>query len=218
MKAEDILISAIRRSKDDRGLRVTSPNENLKTGHLAKADHNLIVMTDLDKLGHEDWTVIAAYYAMYQAASAILARIGLESKEHAATVAVLEHFFGRHLSKAMIGSFNGLKEKKDALEAIIIEDKYIDYIWKAKQARETVQYSISLHHKETDRVVDNAREFVKKMKLVIDEIDEKVIVSVQKKIRDLKILSEKKNHSSIEPQQKVMDIIKDDPADNKFLE
>lgn len=191
MNAEDILINAIIRSKDDRGLRVTHPNENLKEGHLTKADHNLIVMTDMDKLGHEDWTVIAAYYAMYQAASAILAGIGLESKEHAATVAVLEHFFGRHINKVMIGSFNGLKEKKDALEAITIEDKYIDYIWKAKQARETVQYGISIEHQETSRVMDNAREFVKKMKLVTNEIDEKVMASIQKKIRELKILSEK---------------------------
>jgi len=149
MKAKDIIVSSMKRSKGERGLRATKPNTPMADGHIKKADHNLIVMTDLNKLGHEDWVVISAYYAMYQSAMALLARIGLESKDHATTVAVLEHLFSGHISREMIGRFNELKGRKDKIEPITINEKYINYLWRIKRARETVQYGISINYKET---------------------------------------------------------------------
>lgn len=59
-------------------------------------------MTDLNNLKHEDWVVIVAYYAMYQSALSLLIKIGLESKKHVTTVAVLEYFFGEKISKELI--------------------------------------------------------------------------------------------------------------------
>jgi uncharacterized protein (UPF0332 family) len=191
MRAKDILIEAFRRSEKERGLRIINPNEYLSDGHIKKADHNLIVMTDLNRLKHEDWVVIAAYYAMYQAALALLAKIGLESKDHATTVAVLQYFFDRQINKELIEKFNELKEKKDKIEAIVIEEKYIDYMWKIKRARETVQYGISVTYKETDKIINNARDFVSKIKLVTSELDEKIIEVIGKRIKELKQLSMK---------------------------
>lgn len=115
----------------------------------------------------------------------------MESKDHATTVAVLEYFFGEHISRDIIEKFNELKEKKDKIEAIIIEEKYIDSLWKAKQARETVQYGISINYKETDLVMNNSREFVKKIKLVNNELGEKLIIIIQKKISELKEIAMK---------------------------
>ena len=186
MKAKDILIKALKRGKRERGLEITGPNDYLSSGHIKKADHNLVVMTDLNKLGHEDWVVTAAYYAMYHSALALLAKIGLESKDHATTVAVLECFFGKQISKELIKRFNELKTMKDKIEAIVIEEKYVDYLWKIKRARETVQYGISIAYKETDVVMKNAREFVSKIKLVISELDEKLIEVIGKSIKELK--------------------------------
>jgi hypothetical protein len=54
MKAKDMLLRALKRTKEERGLRLITPNDYLSNGHIKKADHNLIVMTDLSKLGHED--------------------------------------------------------------------------------------------------------------------------------------------------------------------
>ena len=191
MRAKDILIEAFRRSEKERGLRIINPNEYLSDGHIKKADHNLIVMTDLNRLKHEDWVVIAAYYAMYQAALALLAKIGLESRDHATTVAVLQYFFDRQINKELIEKFNELKERKDKIEAIVIEEKYIDYMWKIKRARETVQYGISVTYKETDTIINNARDFVSKIKLVTSELDEKIIEVIGKRIKELKQLSMK---------------------------
>jgi len=185
MKAKDMIVKSIKRAKEERGLRVSKPNNYLSEGRVKKADHNLIVMTDLSKLGHEDWVVISAYYAMYQSAMSLLTKIGLESKDHATTASVLEYFFGGQISKDLIGKFNELRERKDKIEAITISEKYIDYLWKIKRARETVQYGISINYKETDIVMRNAREFVSKMKLVLNELDEKLIEIIGKKIKEL---------------------------------
>lgn len=185
MKSKDIIVKSMKRAREERGLRVTKPNSYLSDGHIKKSDHNLIVMTDLSGLGHEDWVVISAYYAMYQSATALLARIGLESKDHATTAAVLEYFFGEQISKELIGKFNELKESKDKIEALTIHEKYIEYLWKIKRARETVQYGISVNFKETDVAMRNARDFVSKIKLVLRELDDKLVENVAKKIKEL---------------------------------
>ena len=185
MKAQDMIVKSMKRAKEERGLRVTKPNRDLSDGHARKADHNLVVMTDLSKLGHEDWVVISAYYAMYQSAMALLTKIGLESKDHATTAAVLEYFFCEQISKELIGKFNELKERKDKIEAITIDEKYIDSLWKVKRARETVQYGISLNYKETPLVMRNARDFVTKIKLVLGELDDKIIDAMGRRIVEL---------------------------------
>lgn len=191
MKAEEILVKALKRADNERGLMLISPNNYLSGGHVKMADHNLVVMTDLKNLGHEDWVVIAAYYAMYQSALALLTRSGMESKEHAATVAVLEYFFGEQLGRELIGKFNEIREKKDTIEAVTIQEKYINYMWKMKRARETVQYGISMDYKETDAIMKNAREFAGKIKLVLGELDERMIEIISKKKNKLKEIAMK---------------------------
>ncbi|MBS3053214.1 MAG: hypothetical protein J4469_01815, partial [Candidatus Aenigmarchaeota archaeon] len=98
---------------------------------------------------------------------------------------VLEYFFGGQISKDLIGKFNELRERKDKIEAITISEKYIDYLWKIKRARETVQYGVSINYKETGVMMRNAREFVSKMKLVLNELDEKLVEIVGKKTKEL---------------------------------
>jgi len=186
MTLKEIIIKSLKRTSKERGLRVTKPDNYLSTGHIKKADHNLVVMSDLNKLGHDDWVVITAYYAMYHSSSSLLAKIGLESKEHVTTAVVLEYFFGKELGKELIKKFNELKQKKDKIQDITIEEKYINYFWKAKRARETVQYGISMSYKRTNTVMNNAREFVTKIKLVANELDEKMVKLIDGKIKELK--------------------------------
>jgi len=187
MKAKAILINALKRGREDRdiGLKITSPNDILSLGHIKKADHNLVVMTDLKELEHGDWVVIAAYYAMYQSSLSLLLKIGLTSREHAATVSVLEYFFGEEIGKELLEKFNSLKEKKEKLEALTIQEKYIDYLWEIKRARENVQYGVNTNYKETENIMNNAREFVSKIKLVLNELNEEIIKSISLEIKKL---------------------------------
>jgi len=186
MKPKNIIIKSFKREIQlERGLKITAPNNNLVKAHSDKADHNLVVMTDLDKLGHSDWVVITAYYSMYHSAMAVLSKIGLDSKDHVTTVAVLEYFFGEKIEKSLLNRFNELKEKKDKLETVKIGEKYIDYLWKTKKTRETMQYGISIAYKETDIILDNAREFVTRVKLLLEDINKDFINIFVKELKAL---------------------------------
>jgi len=181
-----MLLNALQRQmKLERGLRVTAPNNELSTGHIDKSDHNLVVMTDLHNLQHSDWVVIAAYYAMYHASMSVLSKIGLDSKDHTTTVAVLEYFFSEKLEKSLLDKFNELKKKKDKLEKLKIEEKYINYLWKTKKTRETVQYGIQINYTESDTIMSNAREFVTKIKLLLEDIDEDFVNIALKEVQEL---------------------------------
>src|SRR3989344_7840080 len=83
--------------------------KRLANEYLAKAKNNLITLRILDELQDDktfrkkynipdnystyEWIVIAGYYAMYTAAISLLAKIGYRSKNHTATLWVLEEFF-----------------------------------------------------------------------------------------------------------------------------
>lgn len=187
MKTKTLLINALKRGMKGRdiGLKVIPPNENLSFAHIKKADHNLVVMTDLSELKHEDWVVIAAYYSMYHASLSLLLKIGLSSKEHAATVAVLEYFFGEKIGRKLLEKFNSLKEEKDKLEAITIQEKYINYLWEIKRARENVQYGVNISYKENKDIMEHARNFVNKIKLVAEELNEEIIKNILLEIKKI---------------------------------
>ncbi len=193
MKPKDIIIKAFQREIQlERGLKIIKPNEDLVKGHIDKADHDLVVMTDLDKLGHSDWVVIVAYYSMYHSSIAMLSKIGLDSKDHATTVAILEYFFGKKIEKSLLDKFNELKEKKEKLETIKLEEKYIEYLWKTKKKRETIQYGVATTYKETDIIMNNAREFVTKIKVLLEEIDDDFIKIVGEEINELRNSAKRK--------------------------
>ena len=67
-----------------------------------------------------------------------------------------------------------------------IDDRYIDYLWKAKGARETAQYGIFINFKETGIIMRNARDFVSKIKIMLEELDEKIIMAIHNKAKELK--------------------------------
>lgn len=107
---------------------------------------------------------------MYHSATSILAQIGLESKDHATTVAILEYFFSKHLDKKLIQKFNELKTKKEAIEQVYLKDEFLDYLWKAKTLRETAQYGTKTlipEHKET---LNHAKEFVQEIRILKNKI------------------------------------------------
>ena len=182
MRAKAFLARAL---KSGRTLKLVDPDNNLSGAHIRKADHNLVVMTDLMGLGHEDRAVITAYYSMYQSALSLLLKVGVETKEHAATLAVLEYFFREHVTAGLIDKFNEAKEKKDKIHSLTIQDKYIDSMWAAKRARETVQYGVAMSYDEVDAILLAAREFTLKMKLVINELDETLAMAVHEKLQEL---------------------------------
>ncbi len=185
-KAKRIIINAFRREKEkERGLKIIIPNIELSEAHIKKARHNLVVMDDLNKLGHTDWVVIVAYYAMYHGATVILVRIGLDSKDHATTVSILEYFFSKHIDKELLEKFNELREKKEEIELLIIEDKYLDYLWSSKNLRETAQYGTSTFITKSDELVNHAKEFILKIRALLEKLDEDYVKILVEQIKEL---------------------------------
>jgi len=82
---------------------------NLAANYLEKAKTNIITIRILFDVQEDrkireklnvpkeystyEWVVITGYYAMYSAALALIAKIGFRSKNHAATILILEEFF-----------------------------------------------------------------------------------------------------------------------------
>ena len=186
MKSLTVIKNALKRKKSkQRGLQITQANNDLSENHINKANHNLQVMDDLEKLGHSDWVVVVAYYAMYHSATSILAQIGLESKDHATTVAILEYFFSKQLDKRLLEKFNELKNKKDTLEQLYLKDEFLDYLWKAKTLRETAQYGTKTlipEHKET---LNHSKEFVQEIRILKNKITQEHTKIIQETIKEI---------------------------------
>ncbi len=116
--------------------------------YLAKAKNNLVTMEVLSDLNSKkdllalpidydpnEWIVITGYYAMYSAALALVAKLGYKSKNHSATILILEKFFvkKKELDEA---SVNLLKNAK-------IRKQEIDELSEARHKREIAQYSVT---------------------------------------------------------------------------
>ena len=123
---------------------------NLAQRYLNKARNNLITMNILSELNNEkarqllkiprdydsnEWVVVCGYYAMYTSALSILAKIGFRSKNHAATLFILEEFFvkKRHLKEEDLLLIKNAQFQKEEIE------KLSD----ARHKREIAQYSVT---------------------------------------------------------------------------
>lgn len=161
-------------------LAKTSFIQKLAPRFIEKAKNNLITMSILLDLHNnkgvrdslnvpEDydssgWVVVCAYYAMYMAASAALAKINYRSKNHLATVLALETFFVK--KQLLEESYLKIIEKAQ------LEKQYIDNLNLARERREIAQYSVT---KETtwkiaEKIKEDAYKFVESMEKLIGEL------------------------------------------------
>ncbi len=118
---------------------------------LNKARKNIEVLDALDKLNNSskaremlkisgdfdssEWIVITGYYAMYTAALALIAKLGFRSKNHIATLLVLEEYF---VKKKILDEGSYL-----TLRNAVFQKQEIETISEAKHKREIAQYSIT---------------------------------------------------------------------------
>jgi len=144
---------------------------------LEKAKNNLVTMNSLFDLNnnsharkllrikenHEfyEWVVIIGYYAMYAAAISLLAKIGYRSKNHTATLCVLEEFF---VKKKILD-----EDILILLKSAIFHKEEIEKLSDARHKREIAQYSIT---KQTTKIIaekikKDAYDFVNKCEEII---------------------------------------------------
>lgn len=155
--------------------------QKLAPRFIEKAKNNLVTMSILFDLHNSkesrdllhvpedydssEWVAVCAYYAMYMAASAALAKISYKSKNHTATVVALETFF----VKKQLLEERYLK----MIEKAQLEKEQIDNLKLARDRREIAQYSVT---KETTRKIaeeikEDAYGFVERIGKLIQELN-----------------------------------------------
>ena len=116
-----------------------------------------------------DWVIIVSYYAMYTSALAALAKLGFKSKSHAATIAVLEHYY--ILEEKGKGNGKSLEQKDihKLVKAYAISERLITKLIQTKTKRETAQYDAtpSITREMAKTSLDDADEFIAKIEEIL---------------------------------------------------
>ena len=146
------------------GLLKREPSIAKAESHIRKAFWNLKVMDYNHRGGFYDWTIITGYYAMYFASLGVLWTIGLWGKDHSCVVKALNFFF---VEKGKLE-----KEYIEALEhAKKLENKYVEKLEEARKQRVKVQYNIVIvEAKDAEWMIDIAKEFVRRLEKLVNEI------------------------------------------------
>ena len=151
--------------------------KRLANEYLAKAKNNLITLKILDELQDDktsrkrlnipesystyEWVVITGYYAMYTAAISLLAKVGYRSKNHTATLCVLEEFF---VKKKILDEDILL-----LLKSAMFHKEEIEKLSDARHKREIAQYSITKQTTKSiaEKIKKDAYDFVNKCEEII---------------------------------------------------
>jgi uncharacterized protein (UPF0332 family) len=151
--------------------------KNLSQKYLQKARNSLVTMGLLSDINNnrkargllkvpfdynsEEWVVIAGYYAMYASALALIAKIGYKSKNHTATIILLEEFF---IKKKLMS-----KEDISILKNAIIQKSEIEKLSEARHKREIAQYSVTKQTTKeiAESIKQDAYSFINKVETIV---------------------------------------------------
>lgn len=173
--------------REERGLAIVNQNPKLSQMHFEKAMKNIEVMNYLKRGYYLDWTVIAAYYSMYQACLSILTRIGLHSKNHTCTIAVIEKYFIKtgKLDKKFVEQYKNLSDIIEKIEKIKIEQKLLNILKDVRDKRENFQYDVetSIELINVEEIIKNTIEFVERTKILIENLENEFIEAIRKDLK-----------------------------------
>lgn len=151
--------------------------KNLSKKYLQKARNNLVTMSLLSDMNNnkkardllkipldynsDEWVVIAGYYAMYASALALIAKIGFRSKNHTATLKILEEYFVKR---------NILDQKSFLLlKNAVFQKAEIEKLSEARHKREIAQYSVTKQTTKeiAETIKQDAYNFINKVETII---------------------------------------------------
>lgn len=151
--------------------------KRLTNEYLAKAKNNLITLRILDQIQEDrgfrkkysipanyatyEWVVISGYYAMYTAALSLLAKIGYRSKNHTATLCVLDELF---VKKKILN-----EDALILLKSAMFHKEEIEKLSDARHSREIAQYSITKQTTKSiaEKIKKDAYDFINKCEEII---------------------------------------------------
>ena len=110
-----------------------------------------------------DWAIIVAYYSMYVSSLAALAKLGLKSKSHAATIAILEYNYV-YLQKGL-----EIKHIINLTKAQALTEGLITKLMQTKSRRESAQYEATpiITREGALSSLSDAEEFITKIEEIL---------------------------------------------------
>ncbi len=165
-------------------LRVDSTIAVLVKYHIDKARHNIetgSLLMDISKneevkkrlkvrtdyIGY-DWVISCGYYAMFHAATAALAAIGVKARSHESLIEGLEYHFVFKEKAIESEDVDKIKSAKR------LDEKYVNRMWATKSKRNTAQYKADtvIARKDAEKIYKNAIDFVDMMESLIKGLEE----------------------------------------------
>lgn len=149
----------------------------LSKKYLQKAKNNLVTMRLLSEVNDnkkardllnvpgdydaDEWIVVTGYYAMYSGALALLAKIGFRSKNHTATLQILEEYF---VKKKILD-----QESLLLLKNAVFQKEELEKISEARHKREIAQYSVTKQTTKgiAENIKRDAYDFINKVESII---------------------------------------------------
>ncbi|MFW6009323.1 MAG: DNA-binding protein [Nanoarchaeota archaeon] len=141
-----------------RKILLKSFNSNqLKFGHLEKANHNLYFFKTIKDNSFDDWKIVVLYYCLYHSFLALVENKGYSSKNHNATIVfILKNYVEIN------------KEDIEILEKLNISQEDAMFYTTLKEKRNEASYSIKTNIKHFD--IDTLAQKVTNILLKIKEI------------------------------------------------
>ncbi|MBN1232085.1 MAG: HEPN domain-containing protein [Candidatus Coatesbacteria bacterium] len=159
-------------------VRKQDSEKKFVNNYLEKAMHNLELAGVLDLLSRDeeakkaigissksnyyDWIIITSYYSMYLAATTALAKIGIKSTTHGATIIALEYHYC--IEKNLLA-----RKYIQMIEEASFGREDVEKLDQAMKGRISVQYTVSKSYgdNEAKRMLKDAKEFVNKISEII---------------------------------------------------
>ena len=102
--------------KQNKGIKLITPNSNLSNSYVKDADNSLEAM-DINK---GKWKIIVAYYSCYNMLYALLMKAGIKSEIHDCTISLM-NLFG--FEKNQIIFISNLKKKRINVQYYLKEER-----------------------------------------------------------------------------------------------
>jgi len=160
IKDETLLLNKLEDYEKKNIIKKSSIDKEEVAGHIEKAEHNLSFVKDNLELGYMDWCITGAYYAVYQAALALIITKGYSSKNHDATLCIL---IKEYCNKEI-----------NIQDIYLINDFFLNYndlliYTESKKKREDASYSTiyKFDRKEVEDLRKKAIGFVNKSKDIL---------------------------------------------------
>ncbi|MCW4017786.1 MAG: HEPN domain-containing protein [Candidatus Bathyarchaeota archaeon] len=148
--------------RQNKGIRLTKPSENLVKAYLKKSMNALKSMEINADADLDDWAVSASYYSKYFAVYALLSKLGVKCEIHDCTITLFEYLF------------------KGSVPDNIIKD-----LRNSKEDRVEFQYYTQEINVDLDEVQTKTKRFVLEIEKVIDGLNTEKIAGLQETLRAL---------------------------------